>query len=273
MPNITNLPNAQVPWLDERTGLVDRTWYLFLQNLFTLTGGGSSTASITDILTSPVGGFNPGTMAYQDADNVQITGGSISPLALFGDASAGDAFVGNGTSVVPVLSTGSDAYLRMSAANVGKWQTPAYGQLICAADQPLGGAGTAQAITFNNVIYSVGTSWNPGAPTTLTILQTAVYMVTAQLQVLATGVTLYQCYAWLRVNGVDIDNTAVTITAKGDAGYGQLSVGLLYTFRANDYVEVMWTASNAAVSLNATAAAGAVPAIPAAILSLSQVSA
>ena len=273
MPNITNIPNNSVPFFNPTTGLVDRSWYRWLINLFNLTGGGSTTISITDILASPFAGFSPGTMAYQDADNVQITGGSILPSSLFGSTAAGDGYVGDGTTVVPVPSTGTDAYLRMSASNEGSWQTPAYGQLICTADQPLSVAGTEQEIVFSAVIFSTLTAWSPSTPERLTILQAGACRVSLQLQVTATGVTLYHCYAWLRVNGVDIDNTAVTTTAKGDAGYGLLTLSILYSFQVNDYVEVMWTADNLAVSLDTTAAAGAVPAIPAAIFSISQVSA
>ena len=52
MPDITNIPSPRVPFVDPRTGLVSREWYLFLLNLFTLTGGGQSAATIQDALLS-----------------------------------------------------------------------------------------------------------------------------------------------------------------------------------------------------------------------------
>lgn len=53
MPNITNIPAPRVPLVDERTGLVSREWFRFFQNLFTLTGGGTSTVSVEDLQLAP----------------------------------------------------------------------------------------------------------------------------------------------------------------------------------------------------------------------------
>lgn len=38
-PNITKIPAARVPLLDQRTGLISREWFRFFNNLFTITGG------------------------------------------------------------------------------------------------------------------------------------------------------------------------------------------------------------------------------------------
>ncbi len=274
MANFTQIPSNRVPLEDPRSpGFVSRDWYRWFTNLNQIIGGGGSVFTLTDLQQAPIAGFSWGGMAQQDADNVYTTGGTILPAVLFGSAPAGDAFVSNGSTIVPVPSTGSDAYLRMSAANVGTWQTPAYAQIMGTVDQALGTGGVAQAVAFENVIYSVGIAWNPGTPTRLTFSQAAVYSVTAQINLAATGVTLYNVYAWLRVNGVDIDNSVATMTVKGDTTTGKLTLAIFYTFRVGDYVEIYWTADNVAVSLNAVAAAGAVPAIPAAVLSVAQVSA
>lgn len=57
-PNITNIPAPRVPIIDERTGLVSREWYRFFFNLFNLAGGGSSDASLQDLLVGPPVGFD-----------------------------------------------------------------------------------------------------------------------------------------------------------------------------------------------------------------------
>ena len=54
MADITNIPAPRVPFIDSRTGFVSREWYLFLLNLFNLTGGGSNTVSIEDLQLGPV---------------------------------------------------------------------------------------------------------------------------------------------------------------------------------------------------------------------------
>lgn len=51
--NLTNITPPRVPLTDERTGLISREWYRFFLNLFTLTGGGQNTTSLTDLQLGP----------------------------------------------------------------------------------------------------------------------------------------------------------------------------------------------------------------------------
>lgn len=55
MPNITNLTPPRVPLVDPNTGYITREWYLFLFNLFNLTGAGTSDISITDLAQTAIG--------------------------------------------------------------------------------------------------------------------------------------------------------------------------------------------------------------------------
>ena len=67
-PNITNIPPARVPFIDDRTGLMSREWYRFLLNLFTLTGGGSNSTSLQDVQLGPPGADEAALLAaLQDA--------------------------------------------------------------------------------------------------------------------------------------------------------------------------------------------------------------
>ena len=50
---LTNITPPRVPLTDERTGLISREWYRFFLNLFTLTGGGQNTTSLTDLQVGP----------------------------------------------------------------------------------------------------------------------------------------------------------------------------------------------------------------------------
>lgn len=53
MENITSIPAPRVAFIDPRTGLMAREWYRFFLNLFTLTGGGQSDLSISDLAVAP----------------------------------------------------------------------------------------------------------------------------------------------------------------------------------------------------------------------------
>ena len=52
MPDISNIPSARVPVLDEK-GMMSRQWYRYFFNLFNLTNAGSSPFSVNDIMLMP----------------------------------------------------------------------------------------------------------------------------------------------------------------------------------------------------------------------------
>ncbi len=41
MLNTTQIPAPRVPFMDERTGTISREWFRFLNNLYTILGGGN----------------------------------------------------------------------------------------------------------------------------------------------------------------------------------------------------------------------------------------
>ena len=51
--NVTSIPSSRVDFIDSRTGLMSREWYLFFLNLFTLTGSGGNATSLDDLQLSP----------------------------------------------------------------------------------------------------------------------------------------------------------------------------------------------------------------------------
>ena len=54
--NITQIPAARVPLVDPESGLVNRDWYRFLSNLYTLAGQGSNAISLDDLQLGPTSG-------------------------------------------------------------------------------------------------------------------------------------------------------------------------------------------------------------------------
>ena len=51
--DITQIPSSRVPFIDPRTGLISREWYLYLFNLYNLTGAGRNPISLTDLQLGP----------------------------------------------------------------------------------------------------------------------------------------------------------------------------------------------------------------------------
>lgn len=73
---LNSIPAPRTPFLDQRTGLVSREWYLFLLSLFELTGGGSSDLSIEDLAKSP---SSTHFTNYNDDESVEPTRSSNIP--------------------------------------------------------------------------------------------------------------------------------------------------------------------------------------------------
>ena len=53
MAALTNITPPRVALIDERTGAITREWYLFFLSLFQLTGGGTTTVSLSDLELAP----------------------------------------------------------------------------------------------------------------------------------------------------------------------------------------------------------------------------
>jgi hypothetical protein len=53
-PNITKIPAPRVPLLDQRTGLISREWFRFLNNIYVITGG--ETQGVAQIANGGTGG-------------------------------------------------------------------------------------------------------------------------------------------------------------------------------------------------------------------------
>ena len=51
--NTTNIPAPRVPFIDERTGLISREWFRYLNNVFVLTGGGTTQITTADLELTP----------------------------------------------------------------------------------------------------------------------------------------------------------------------------------------------------------------------------
>jgi len=187
MLNVTNIPAARVPFVDSDTGLMTREWYRFFYNIFLLSGGGTNQTTLEDLQVGPPAGdvisavadattnispdyqyqiqtfmtdiqslalqptIQVGTLAYQNNNNVSITGGTITAITnlLVGDTTAPIS----GTNVGVTSSSGAGLGL-VSYANSGapskKWSE--------------GPNGNGHFVVFNDafagayIVYG-GTSW------------------------------------------------------------------------------------------------------------------
>lgn len=109
------IPASRVPLVDPDTGLVNRDWYRFLANLYTLSGQGSNAVSLSDLQVGPPD--------YQDIDDPEVTtvDGLMSVTAAGAGARSfvtdatqtltagiGAVVVGGGANSVPVVCDGTN---------------------------------------------------------------------------------------------------------------------------------------------------------------------
>lgn len=53
MPESTQIPSSRVPVIDPKTGLMSREWYRFFFSVYTLTGSGQNTITLSDLTLAP----------------------------------------------------------------------------------------------------------------------------------------------------------------------------------------------------------------------------
>lgn len=130
---------------------------------------------------------------------------------------------------------------------------------------------TAYGVTFNNTVLS--TSVTIGSPTSRVITNTAgVYSFAFSLQLDSTSVAA-NAYIWARVDGVDVPNSARKVTVQSSAVETVVSGNFVLDMSTDQYFELMYSVDDTAVQISTFAAAAPVPAIPAATLTVTFVSA
>ena len=120
-----------------------------------------------------------------------------------------------------------------------------------------------------------------GAPTSrIYITNAGIYNYQYSLQLTNSAAQIHAVTVWIRVNGIDITDSSSAINLPVKRGSVNaaviLALNYLAPIQAGDYIELMWTADDAAVSLAtlpASVVAPIYPAAPAAIVTVTFVSA
>jgi hypothetical protein len=122
---------------------------------------------------------------------------------------------------------------------------------------------TAYGVTFNNTVLS--TEVTIGSPTSRVITNIA--------GVDLTSGAAANAYIWARVNGVNVLNSARKVTVQSSATETVVSGNFVLDMSTDQYFELMYSVDNTAVQISTFAAAAPVPAVPAATLTVTFVSA
>jgi hypothetical protein len=146
-----------------------------------------------------------------------------------------------------------------------------YGSFFSSVTQNAAVINTAYAMTYNNTDISSGVRLRSPSTSEVEIDTEGVYNIQFSAQLDNTSGGNHLAFIWLRVNGVDVANTASQVRLKSSDGELIAAWNFFYNFKARDYFELMWSANDVAVQLTAIAAAAPVPAIPSVILTVDRV--
>jgi len=141
----------------------------------------------------------------------------------------------------------------------GKWINNPYGAFQDTTDQTAT-ANTATVMTFNTTDFSNGIVVDSGSK--LRVSQAGIYNLQFSVQLQNTDTQLHDVSIWLRQDaagaGTDIAGSTGLISVPNSHGGidGHIIVGWNYfiTLDANDFVEIWWSTTNTAVTIQAYAA-------------------
>lgn len=177
-----------------------------------------------------------------------------------------------GAELVPMVQSGANVKATLSSIRAFD---NAYGGFSDGTDQT-GSISAGTVMTFDTIDVADGITLVSGSQ--ITVPNTGKYNLQFSSQFKNTNNAQEDVTVWLRINGVDLANSATqyTIPARKSAGifgYGVASLTFLLDLTANDYVEIVWLPTATTVTLEHLPASvtPAYPAIPSIIATMVQV--
>ena len=230
-PNITNIPAPRVPLIDERTGLISREWFRYLNNIFVLTGSGTTQITTADLELSPA-------LSSTVEDTVPVLESEIQALKI---------------APPPPQRVFAD-----------------YGMFYDTTTQAPAVINTAYPITFNTTAYARGVRRGT-TTSQIFCNNPGLYNFAFSIQFDKTSGGDSLAYVWFRKNGVDIADSASQIRIKGNNAEIFAAANVFVEMSNGDYVQIVWSADDLDVRLLHEAAAAPHPAVPSIILTVNQV--
>lgn len=144
-----------------------------------------------------------------------------------------------------------------------------YGSFYDMTTQTAASTNTAYGVTFNTTAESNGVSI--GSPTSrVVVANRGVYNIQFSAQLDKTAAAVGNVYIWLRINGVNVTDSAGKIALQGSNAEQIAAWNYVITLAANDYIELMWSTDDTNCYIAVFPASGPVPGIPSMILTVVQ---
>jgi hypothetical protein len=142
-----------------------------------------------------------------------------------------------------------------------------YGAFHSTVTQTAAVINTAYPMTFDVTDLSFGVY--TGTPNSRIYIDTeGIYnfQFSAQLDKISGGVGFF--FIWVRVNGIDIPDSATQIRIQGNNAETVAAWNFVLQLNAGDYFELTWSTDDTSCQILASAASAPVPAIPSVILTV-----
>jgi len=269
LSNLTNITPPRVPFLDARTGLISREWYLFLFSQFsqskTLTVDNTLNQEALAILTVE---NDANQTAIADLTvNLQNIQNELDATQAELNATQTELGLSQQAAFDPTNLQSSIQALELAPAYTPQLERLRYGSFYDTTDQTAAVINTAYAMTFNSTDITQGAYI--GTPTSRVYVDTHnVYNIQFSAQFVNTAGGTHNVWVWLRKNGTNVANSATTLRLQGNNAEAVAAWNFLLDMNAGDYFELMWEVSDLAVSLFADPASAVHPAIPSVILTV-----
>jgi len=163
-------------------------------------------------------------------------------------------------------SSNKAEFVNINSGNVSGIVTGYYGNFFDTTTQTIVGVNTHQPVTINTTDISNQVSIANSSH--IVVANSGVYNIQFSLQIDKTQGSGAHIYIWLRKNGLDVPNSATELAVQGTSSEIVAAWNFVVASNANDYYELMISATDINIRLKAVSASGVVPAIPSVIVSV-----
>ncbi len=163
-------------------------------------------------------------------------------------------------------SSNKAEFVNINSGNVSGIVTGYYGNFFDTTTQTIVGVNTHQPVRLNTTDLSNQVSIANSSH--IVIANSGVYNIQFSLQIDKTQGSGAHIYIWLRKNGLDVPNSATELAVQGTFSEVVAAWNFVVASNANDYYELMISATDVHIRLKAVSASGVVPAIPSVIVSV-----
>jgi len=163
-------------------------------------------------------------------------------------------------------TTNESEFVTINSGNIVGIVTGYYGNFFDTTTQTIVGVSTHQPVRLNTTDLSNQVSIANSSH--IVIANSGVYNIQFSLQIDKAQGSGAHIYIWLRKNGVDVPNSASEVSVQGTLSETIAAWNFVVASNANDYYELMISATDIHIQLKAVSANGVVPAIPSVIVSV-----